>query len=467
MKKVWRKKIVGLLAFFLLGMLSGAAVMAQTYAESVLADHPISYWPFNNDLADAQGAVNLSPAASPTFIDGPGSGNKAYSSSSGKAWAAAFGTVDLNGLEDFSYEMWINLKGDNEGKYILQRIGLTNAGETGGGENSLIYQNGQVTFVGRSGELREPAAFALPNKTDQWRHLVLAYKYMDAILVFYLDGKEAFRSESALLEPIFGGNSDELYIGATRVNPEGRVFDGGIDEVAIYGKTLTADQVAAHYNAAFPGAYASAVKADQPISYWRFEDDFKDAAGPYDLIPSGVQFVAGPQGGNNKALFGRIVSLQAQALYNMDAFTYELWFNPINLSAQSYILFRNPGSAQHAVIYAYKPNKLEFFFLRNSERPAVDIPNQTDKWYYCVVVNDPSKPEFRIYIDGQLAAKTANYAVAGTGNMVVIGGSDQGDNFNGYIDEVAIYDYVLPDERIAAHFNSPIVPAGANDWSLY
>ncbi len=436
---------------------------AQTYPEQVATDNPLTYWRFTNDLQDAQGQLNLNPAASPEFVAGPGQGNQAYSSSEGQAWAASFGVEILSGAQDFSYEFWINLKGDNEGKYILQRY----AGGTGGGENSLTYQNGQINFVGRAGELAEPAVVTLANQTDAWHHLVMSYQYQAATLVFYVDGQEASRTEQAYLEPILGGQDFEVYIGATRINPEGQVFNGYLDEVAIYDKALTAAQAAAHYQAAFPADYAAAVKADSPKIYWRFEGDFNDEVGNNHLLPSGVQFVDGPAGAPNKALFGRVTSDEAQILYNLDDFTYELWFNPKFKSSNSYIFFRRTGGTQSAVIFAYKTDTLEFFSLSDGTRPAVPIPNETDHWYHCVVVNDTAATEFRIYIDGVLASTTAGLATASDGNEVVVGGSDQGDNFNGYIDEVAVYDHVLTAERIQAHFAAPMNPAGVSEWSLF
>ncbi|MBZ0255313.1 LamG domain-containing protein [bacterium] len=444
--------------------MSPLTTLSQTYSDVVAGDSPLVYWRFDNDLTDVMGNVDLNPAAAPEFVDGP-IGGSAYSSSQGQAWAAAFGTVGLNGLENFSYEMWINLTGDNEGKYILQRIGL---GENSPGENSLIYQNGAIEFfTSNAAELEEPAVYEIPDNTDEWHHFVLTYNYQDILLKFYVDGVEVMSNDFAVLNPFFGGNSDELYIGASRRNPEAQTFNGSLDEVAIYGKELSAEEVAAHYNAADADAYSAAVVADSPISYWRFENTFSDETGDYDLIPSGVNFVQGPQSDANKALFGRVTSTAAEALYDMTDFSYELWFNPINLSAQSYILFRRPGGAQHSVIYAYNPDSLEFFFASGGVRPLVTIPNETDQWYHCVIVNDTVANQMSIYIDGELATTVEGAsAEPGDGNLVVVGGSDQGDNFNGYIDEVSIYNYVLSEEQIQAHFNAPIESTGIVEWSL-
>ena len=86
------------------------------------ADNPLTYWRFNSDLQDAQGRLN-SIRGLPEFVAGrtrqPG-----HSSSEGKVWALPSSDI-LSGVQGLP--RWINLKGDNEGKYILQRY----AGEPG------------------------------------------------------------------------------------------------------------------------------------------------------------------------------------------------------------------------------------------------------------------------------------------------------------------------------------------------
>lgn len=464
MKKHWIEYRVGLIGLALV-MLMPAAASAQLYSELVVEDQPLVYWRFDNDLADEIGNVALNPAASPELVDGP-LGGQAFSSSGGEAWAATFGAVDLMELFDFTYEFWINLSGVNEGDYILQRHG---GGSDRPGENSLIYQNGGIEFINTGpGQLVDTPFVELPDETDEWVHFALVSDFNAATITIYLNGEAAFQGE-AFLEPFFGGNDFEFYIGAQRQNPEEAVMDGALDEVAVYGTPLSAERIAAHYEAGSADEYASAVMADEPLSYWRFEGSYEDEMGNYDLLPSGVSFVEGPGGAPNTGMLGRVSSNEASLLYEgIESYTYELFFNPAMRSAQSYILFRNPeGGTQHSVIYAYNPNALEFFALAGGTRPLVEVPNETDQWYHLVMHNDVAAGAFRLYLDGELVVEEEGSAAPGAGSLVVVGGSDQGDNFNGYIDEVAMYDYILSEERIQAHYEAEMNPASVMEWSLY
>jgi hypothetical protein len=416
------------------------------------------------------GHIDLVAPPAPSFVAGPGEGHQAFSSNDGTAWAAQFGVVELSGLEDFTYEMWINLTGDNEGKIIFERQALTN-GEPGSGTHRIRYggegHEGKLYFeyVGE-GSAPDPIEFELADETDAWHHIALTSSYEDISNALYVDGVKVSEGVS-FLEPIFGGNQDVVYIGSSRSNPEGLIMHGGVDEVAIYNRVLEEAEVQEHFQAGFPDDYAAAVKGDEPLVYWRFENGFTDDQGLYNLIPTGDVYVPGPGGEGNTALFARVFNTEAQLLYdNITSFTYELWVNFIFESAQSYIFFRNPAS-QNAVIYAYNENALEFFAMDGGIRPLVTFPNETDQWYYLVLVYDSSVPELRIYQDGELVSTTGGAITQGTGNLVVVGGADLGANFNGYTDEVAMYDYALSEERIQTHFQSPIDTTGIKDWSVF
>ncbi len=447
--------------------LGTSAGFPQTYPELVQSGHPLVYWRFSNNLADSQGNLDLMSPGTPAFVDGPNSGHLAFSSNGGTAWAAQFGVEQLSGLYDFTYELWINLAGDNEGKVIFERQALTN-GEPGSGTHRIRYGEGKLFFeYTGAGSVPETPAVELPNQTSGWHHIVLTSHYQNATNVLYVDGEAVFEGE-AYLEPIFGGNQDVVYIGSSRSNPEGLIMDGYVDEVAIYNRALSAGEVVQHFQAALPDGYAGAVMASSPLVYWRFENNFHDEMNLYDLMPTGANYVEGPGGSPNTALFSRVLNNQAAILYdNIESFTYEMWINCIFESVQSYILFRRAGSAQHAVIYAYNPNALEFFFLEGGTRPLVTIPNQTDRWYHLAVVNDRHAGRMRIYLDGELALEHDGTAAPGPGNLVVVGGADLGANFNGYIDEVAMYDYALSGEQIQAHFRAPINGVPVADWSLF
>lgn len=442
--------------------LAGAAL----YPEEVASDKPIAYWRFEKDLKDSIGGITLQPSVAPEFVDGPGTGTKAFSTKGGNAWAAALKTVKLFDIQSFTYEMWINPAGLNTETYLLMRRTGTSTGTAG--ENSLVYNYtaGRVEFQSSHNEFDPRPGFDLTDNTNAWHHVVFVYDDATMEMIVYLDGKEVDRQPGAI-NYLNTGHDEEIYIGATRTAIGEHIFNGYIDEVAIYTSALTAAQVTAHYQAAFPTNYPAAVKADKPTVYWRFETNFKDEMGEYDLIPSGMSFVTGPGVASNTAMTGRVSSMEAENVYGLFSFTYEFWFNTINKSVKSYIIFRRAGGTQQAVIYGYNTDRLEYFSEFDPTRPGVVVPNGVDKWHHAAFVYDDSVPQMRVYLNGELVDTRDGQANAGSsGNEIHLNGSDQGDNYNGYLDELAIYDAALPEARIKAHFNTPFA-VDVSGWSLY
>jgi len=463
MRKYLWYSLKGLLIGCALTLVCAPSSMSATYPDEVKNDKPVAYWRFERDLTDLIQGITLQPSVAPKFTAGPGTGTQAFSTEDGKAWGAALKIVELFDIDSFTYEMWINPAGVNDQTYILMR--RTGTGTGTAGENSLIfnYTPGRLEFRSSNNEFDPLPGIDLPDNTNKWSHIAFVYDADNAVMIAYLNGKEVDRVDG-VIRSLNTGHDEEVYIAGVRTDIGNHIFNGYIDEVALYTTALSAAQIAAHYQAAFPTDYPAKVKADKPTVYWRFEDNFKDEMGLYNLIPSGMSYGPGPKSASNYALAGRVSSQEASGIYDLSAFSYELWFNTINKSVKSYILFRRAGNTQQAIIYAYNPDRLEYF-SEYDPRPGIEVPNGVDVWHHTVFVYDDSVPEMRVYLDGKLVDTQAGAAATGSGTQIFVNGSDQGDNFNGYTDELAIYDHVLTEARILAHYNAPFTTS-VNDWSL-
>ena len=93
------------------------------------------------------------------------------------------------------------------------------------------------------------------------------------------------------------------------------------------------------------------------------------------------------------------------------------------------------------------------------------------QWHHVVAMRNGATDEQSLYVDGNIEAVTFTQ----TGNMISglatpdvlsIGYVDGGFRFTGLIDEVAIYDRVLPGSEIASHFNTGSGPSGKSVVTL-
>ena len=111
-----------------LALCFGVSSFAQFYPDEVMSDNPVAYWRFERDLTDSAGDIDLDPSVSPDFVSGPGSGTQAFSTNGGQAWAASFGAIELFDLISYTYEMWININGSNEGGTYVFNASFRRAG---------------------------------------------------------------------------------------------------------------------------------------------------------------------------------------------------------------------------------------------------------------------------------------------------------------------------------------------------
>jgi hypothetical protein len=227
-------------------------------------------------------------------------------------------------------------------------------------------------------------------------------------------------------------------------------------------------------NASSP--YESAVLADRPIAYYRFEEttgtvaadssghgrdgSFRSPASLALGVPSATENL-----GATLQLLGGYVEIPDLGAHRQTSVEGWLQFNSNTHDCCSAImaahgwttgllhlnLARAGNVLEHAVNGDATP------VIRNTE------PLSPGTWYHFVVTNDPDARETRFYLNGELitddgdhSTQTIKLGAAGA-QIGAWGGTRQ---FDGFLDEIAIYDTVLSPERVQAHY------AAANDPGL-
>lgn len=87
------------------------------------------------------------------------------------------------------------------------------------------------------------------------------------------------------------------------------------------------------------------------------------------------------------------------------------------------------------------------FMFANTQVCATSLPLTIGNWYHIAFTNDGAQT--KIYINGLLQHTEAQLIPSSSGQPVVIGKKGDGRNFNGFIDEVKIYNTVRSDGEIA------------------
>ena len=224
--------------------------------------------------------------------------------------------------------------------------------------------------------------------------------------------------------------------------------------------------------------YADIVKADNPIAYWRFEDLSSaaiDEIGSNDgtlgsgstngsaIVKNSLQS-AKFDGASDSAI---TVSYDSSLKPTGDKLSIETWINTTDGSSDTrrIIEFENGGPW---ILFGVKSGGIRFSIDTGSvtDLDSTLLVNDGNNHY---VVGTYDGSTMRIYIDGTedtSASKSGNLDWT-TGDDIIIGSDNLKQNsrtFNGNIDELAIYDFVLSTSQLSEHYDKGKV-VFSRDWN--
>jgi Concanavalin A-like lectin/glucanases superfamily/CHAT domain len=211
--------------------------------------------------------------------------------------------------------------------------------------------------------------------------------------------------------------------------------------------------------------YAAAVLADDPVLYWRLDEEDGDTAadasdnggdGRYEGVSLGEETFLpdGSAAGFDESSYVRGPAFDASS----GPFTIELWAK--NESAEDGVqhnIFSQGTDRGNAGLHlAFTPDRrFKCDFYNNPFRTVEAFPD--GGWHHWACTYDPARDARRLYRDGRpVSAGIVEGGVTGpyTGEGDVFLGVPpwNGPGFIGLIDEVAVYPRVLSPEQLLAHY---------------
>jgi len=230
--------------------------------------NPVAYWPFDGrigSLITEKGIVKLVPGPRPPDFPVFDQGNTAaFFGDQGMLRMQDRGEnspFDFNNGDGITIEAWVNPDDKVQEGGIVYIVGkgrtdnLTFLKENQNFSLRLWRQEGQMkaTFLFRSapdgeweGEYHRWTTLSGFAPGDGWHHVAATYRYGDpASIRTYQDGElmpgEWDMGGPSTRRPVV--DDDELWLGAARGGASGNKFTGMVDEVAIYRKVLTAEDI--------------------------------------------------------------------------------------------------------------------------------------------------------------------------------------------------------------------------------
>lgn len=209
--------------------------MDDSHDRSVIPDssiyqynlHSTNNFPYISGKKGLAICINQDANYSPTFI-GLYTNNKP--------------TLKLNIIGSISIELWIKKSGYNTAASETIISKGFNAGRCILGYQLIIIPTGQLCFIG--GGIYK--AFSFQNiYDDQWHHIAVTGDSSTGIGTFYLDGASI---STFGFSSIRDASTSPFMIGANASYQLYDFFSGALDEVAIYNRALTSEEVLDHYN---------------------------------------------------------------------------------------------------------------------------------------------------------------------------------------------------------------------------
>lgn len=370
-----------------------------------------------------------------------------------------------------SISLWVKLRTEiSSGSYFLFNLReATNSTKTvifydyNSGTRQLIFRR-EKDNVGA-----DSLTYTITLGTDNWYHLV--YTYDTTNIIGYINGV-AVGSPTAASGNGTGG-ANEFKLGS---DTSGSFTSAYMDEVGIWSRALTADEVSQLYNSNRALAYPlTAPTLYGGVAYYKLDEssgNADDAIGARDLTNNGTTtYAAGKI--NNGAVFNgtsQYFNLTAGTLGIANAWTIAGWFNSDALTAQDKIFSCRPASGDANEIRLQiddtDATKLAIVAMHSSGsgtgykvyRGDTELSNST--WYFGAATWDGTN--LKLYVNGEeeTTTKTVDGTLVMTDTSRPLGiGSlsiSASNLWDGMLDEIGYWSRALSSAEISELYNSGV-----------
>jgi hypothetical protein len=476
---------------FLLSVLALLAIAfgatAQTLPSYVPANGLVGWWPFNGNANDESGNNNNGTVNGATLtIDRFGNAGKAYSFDGASNYIIISDNNSLDLVNQYSFSTWVYLpdyslnqpnepmrtilskpRPDGGGGYSLRAI----EGVSFSGGNTLSYVSGWNNGT-INGGINSPDTIPLM----KWTNIVFTYNGNEASL--YKDGmlKASSTVSFSLLNSTF-----ELFFGKefSSNSVDSRWFNGSLDDIAIYNRALTQQEITALYQGAntttncptFPASLAQGL-----VGYWPFCGNANDESGNGNNgTVNGATLTTDRFGNAGKAYSfdgnGDYIGASSNNLPSAER-TISIWFNGSSFLGGPALLGYGGNGCGSSFFVAINQPPIPNVIINQSHCVVDSLTspfsiNDTNSWHHLVITTSQNGTNH--FIDGQKTAENSTF-ISNTyvSNRDFAIGSNVGNDgympwvdanqtwWKGSLDDIAIWNRALSQSEITQLYNQGI-----------
>ncbi|NTV30967.1 hypothetical protein HGA91_03260 [candidate division WWE3 bacterium] len=370
-----------------------------------------------------------------------------------------------------------------------------------GGYKAYMNSSGTICFGidDDATSFPEDDACSTASYADSKWHFVEMVKNGTSTLSLYVDGMLVDQQGGISATGSISGSSPTLYVGAgyngTSVE---NYWTGSIDEVKFYNYARLNNLVLGDFrsknndvgiSASFGGSDAAISLSDGLVGYWPMDETAANSCtgGTNDSCDKSGNGVDGAWNGNTTSVNGRYglgtafdgtsdyIAIPNTASLNLtNNYTISGWFYDTNANTShdwQFLIAKGSLYAEADVPYyvAIGYGQISFGHAIGWSTNSLDTwigSSEQNKWYHFAASFDEGKNLASLYINGVLVETAVDTSVpVGNSSATAIGALSSGTSgFNGYIDDLRIYNRALDGAEISRLYNW--VPGPIGYWKF-
>jgi hypothetical protein len=434
--------------------------IAAQYAADVPPPPPnvgglVAYYKFNGGNAgdnSGNGLDGVVAGAEPT-TDRDGRKNKALAFDGADDRVNLGNPSQLNFAGNFTLSAWIKMDGAQVDKYVVAKYDFNFSTGT---SSQFCYGLGTDGIANAYGFVGSSSGFvdlrAGPSLNDgSWHAIAFAYQGADTIRL-YVDGV-LVGSRPVPVQPPFV-NAVPVTIGSQSL---GQGFGGSIDEVRIYNKALSDNEVAAQYQIDLPKVATLSLKSGL-VARYKLDGNAVDSSGNnLHGVLTGTGLAADRFDRPNKALYfngvSDLINCGNASQFNFtNSFTLTTWLKVDGDQTEKYLITKFGDTVEHAYGLGVGQNTDPYGFL-GGNFGYIDQPtfaNMNDNNWHMVSMVYEYGNTLRLYLDANLVGSrfAGSFPPFINSAPLTIGGRLSGQNFKGSMDDARLYNRALSEEEL-------------------
>jgi len=302
-------------------------------------------------------------------------------------------------------------------------------------------------------------------QANNWYHIVGIYD--GAVLKIYING--VLDNSVVYNKTINSDTSTALRLGKSGIAE--REFNGFIDEVRIYNRALSADEVKQHYDQTRRNVVINQPSGTPPVGWWKMDEGTGQTVRDYSVnANNGTMYwmSTSTNGGWTDGKIGKALSFDGVDDYvdvgtnNIFDFTTQdfsmfMWLKPAE-DKNTYLLNRGGWRNKGWIFLTQTTGRLRFDTYQlgfNQTQYSVNNALSLGVWQYVGITRVGSS--VRLWVNGVDVTGTPVSAVNPASNSnanLIMSASFSTRCINGSIDEVRIYNYARTADQIAADYRA-------------